>query len=78
VELDDQKSGFRMSCRDKGRGFDVRAAAANGERAERIGARFYCASSADKGTDVQVIVPAHRAYVRGRAFRFFSSGRSAT
>ncbi|HEV3277813.1 MAG TPA: two-component regulator propeller domain-containing protein, partial [Terriglobia bacterium] len=75
VELDYQKREFKMTCRDNGRGFDTDAVRANhtnghwglrgmAERAGRIGAHFCYASSVDKGTEVQVTIPARRAYVR--------------
>jgi signal transduction histidine kinase/ligand-binding sensor domain-containing protein len=75
VELDYQKREFRMTCRDNGRGFDVKAFHANqanghwglrgmAERAERIGAEFYYDSAVNEGTRVYVNVPARRAYQR--------------
>jgi hypothetical protein len=42
------------------------------ERAEKIGGKFSCISSSDKGTDVQVSVPVRQAYVGGNGFRLFS------
>jgi signal transduction histidine kinase/ligand-binding sensor domain-containing protein len=80
VELDYQRREFSMTCRDDGRGFDAdarRASQTNGhwglrgmsERAERIGASFRVSSFPEKGTEVQVIVPARRAYVRPTRFR---------
>jgi signal transduction histidine kinase/ligand-binding sensor domain-containing protein len=89
VELDYQRRRFRFSCRDNGRGFDSSArewSQTNGhwglrgmaERAERIGARFSCQSSIGQGTDVQVTVPARRAYVRQSGFRLFSPDRGTT
>jgi signal transduction histidine kinase/ligand-binding sensor domain-containing protein len=85
VELDYQKREFRMACRDNGRGFDPGALLAsqkNGhwglrgmaERAERIGADFRCTSAAEKGTEVQVVVPARRAYLRTSRFRQLFTG----
>jgi ligand-binding sensor domain-containing protein/signal transduction histidine kinase len=82
VELDYQRREFKLTCRDNGRGFDLKAVGAshrNGhwgisgmaERAEKIGANFACKSTADKGTEVQVSLPACRAYVRSRGFRLF-------
>ena len=79
VELNYDQRNFKMSCRDNGRGFDLRAVQAKGtnghwgllgmeERAERIGAKFWCTSSEGKGTDVQVIVTARRAYIRRHSF----------
>ena len=52
----------------------MRAKAMRGmaERAEKIGAKFSWTSSAGKGTDVQVIVPARRAYARTNGSRLFS------
>jgi signal transduction histidine kinase/ligand-binding sensor domain-containing protein len=84
VELDYDKHKFRMSCRDNGRGFDVGALQANGkhghwglrgmeERAEKIGATVFFASSPGQGTGVQVVVPGRRAYVNRRGFRLFSA-----
>jgi signal transduction histidine kinase len=81
VELDYRKREFSVSCRDNGRGFDYKAIqlnATNGhwglrgmeERAEKIGARFSCDSSPQKGTEVRITVPARRAYVRSRRFPF--------
>ena len=83
VELDYQRRQFRFSCRDNGRGFESgvwQTNATNGhwglrgmaERAEKIGGKFSCVSSTQKGTDVQVSVPARRAYVRAKRFRPFS------
>jgi signal transduction histidine kinase len=79
VELDYNKREFRTSCRDNGRGVDLRAVRGDGanghwglrgmeERAERIGAQFSRASSEGKGTQVQVVVPERRAYIRRRPF----------
>ena len=74
IELDYQKGEFRMSCRDNGCGFNAAlcANATNGhwglrgmaERARNIGANFSCTSSQGKGTEVNVVVPGRRAYVR--------------
>jgi signal transduction histidine kinase/ligand-binding sensor domain-containing protein len=83
VELDYQKREFRMTCRDNGRGFDIKALGANetnghwglrgmAERAERIGADFFYDSAVNGGTKVCLIVPARRAYQRRGRFRFFS------
>jgi signal transduction histidine kinase len=83
VELDYQRRQFRFTCRDNGRGFDSSIWQTNAskghwglrgmaERAEKIGGKFSCASSADQGTDVQVIIPARQAYVRSNGFRLFS------
>jgi signal transduction histidine kinase/ligand-binding sensor domain-containing protein len=83
VELDYQMRQFRFSCHDNGRGFDAgiwQRNEANGhwglrgiaERAEKIGGKFSCASSPGQGTNVQVSVPARRAYVRANGFRLFS------
>ena len=80
VELDYQPHEFRMTCRDNGHGFDVDAmlaATPNGhwglrgmvERAEKIGASFRCQIAAGAGTEVRVIVPARRAYVRPKRLR---------
>jgi signal transduction histidine kinase len=79
VELDYQKREFRMTCRDNGRGFDADAllASPNGhwglrgmaERAEKIGANFSYTTGAEEGTEVHVVVPARRAYVRPSRFR---------
>lgn len=80
VELDYQKRRFRFGCRDNGRGFDLDALETNrtnghwglrgmAERAEKIGAKFSCISSPGKGTDLEVTVPARRAYVRTRGLR---------
>jgi signal transduction histidine kinase len=74
---------FRFSCHDNGRGFDAgiwQRNETNGhwglrgiaERAEKIGGKFSCASSPGQGTNVQVSVPARRAYVRANGFRLFS------
>lgn len=78
IELDYQKGEFRMSCRDNGRGFDAIAHTnvTNGhwglrgmaERAERIGANFGCTSEANRGTEIQVRVPARFAYARSSRF----------
>ena len=89
INLDYQKSEFRMSCRDNGRGFDRAALHANGtnghwglrgmaERAETIGANFACTSNRDQGTEIQVRVPARLAYARfGRLGQLFGSRRGA-
>jgi signal transduction histidine kinase len=88
VELDYQRRRFTFRCSDNGCGFEssaLQARQANGhwglrgmaERAEKIGAKFSYTSSASKGTDVQVIVPARRAYVRRHGLRLFSP-RGAT
>jgi signal transduction histidine kinase len=88
VELDYQKREFSMTCRDNGRGFDkdeLRGNHTNGhwglrgmaERAGRIGAHFCYASAVDKGTEVQVTIPARRAYVRhGRLRQSLREGAS--
>ena len=89
VGLDYQRRQFVFSCRDNGRGFDLAAqqtSQTNGhwglrgmaERAEKIGGKFSCVSSTDKGTDVQVSVPRRRAYVRGNGFWIFSQRAGAT
>ena len=83
VQLDYQKCGFTMRCRDNGRGFDLIALETNGrhghwglqgmeERAEKIGAKFFCESGGGKGTEVRVVVPARRAYVRAHHFKLLS------
>jgi signal transduction histidine kinase/ligand-binding sensor domain-containing protein len=82
VELDYQKREFRLTCCDNGRGFDSKEFLANEtnghwglrgmtERAERIGADFFCDSSVNGGTKVCVVVPARRAYQRQGRFRIF-------
>jgi signal transduction histidine kinase len=89
VELDYQRRQFRMTCRDNGHGFDTEALLAthtNGhwglrgmsERAERIGASLHWTSSAEKGTVVQMVVSARRAYLRSGRFRqwFARNGRA--
>jgi signal transduction histidine kinase len=86
VQLDYQMRQFRFTCSDNGRVFDAEAlqtSRPNGhwgllgieERAEKIGATFFCTSSVGKGTDVQVTLPAYRAYTRMRAFHLFSRKR---
>jgi signal transduction histidine kinase len=88
VELDYQRRQFQFTCSDNGRGFDsavYQASQTNGhwglrgiaERAEKIGAKFCFVSSFDKGTDVQIIVPARRAYVRTSGFHLFSPKRGS-
>lgn len=83
VELDYARRQFKFSCHDNGRGFDsdvLKASQTNGhwglrgmaERAEKIGAKFSWTSSARNGTDVQVIVPARRAYARTNGSPLFS------
>jgi signal transduction histidine kinase/ligand-binding sensor domain-containing protein len=80
VELDYGMREFGMSCRDNGRGFNVEgvfAEATNGhfgirgmaERAKNIGATISCRSAPQQGTDVIVVLPARRAYVRPPGFR---------
>jgi signal transduction histidine kinase len=87
VELEYQRRRFTFRCSDNGRGFEssaLQASQANGhwglrgmaERSEKIGAKFSYASSVSKGTDVQVIVPARRAYVSRHGFRLFSPRRA--
>jgi signal transduction histidine kinase/ligand-binding sensor domain-containing protein len=89
VELDYQRRQFRFTCSDNGRGFDAGVSPSNQsnghwglrgmqERSEKIGATFSCRTSVQKGTDVQVIVPARRAYVWTNGFRRFSSKRGST
>jgi signal transduction histidine kinase/ligand-binding sensor domain-containing protein len=79
IDLDYQEREFTMSCRDNGCGFDAKAFCAhqsNGhwglrgmeERAEGIGAKLSLTSSADKGTEVRIIMPARLAYVGNRRF----------
>ncbi|HJZ73357.1 MAG TPA: ATP-binding protein, partial [Vicinamibacterales bacterium] len=81
VELDYQRDGFKMTCRDSGHGFDVDATLAgapNGhwglrgmmERAGQIGASLTYQSAAGTGTEVRVVVPAWRAYVRPQRGRW--------
>jgi signal transduction histidine kinase len=81
VEVDYQLDEFKMTCRDNGHGFDldaILAAGPNGhwglrgmmERAETIGASFTCQSAARLGTEVRVVVPARRAYVRPQGGRW--------
>jgi signal transduction histidine kinase len=70
VQLDYQRRLFRFICRDNGRGFDPEVSQTDGhwglrgmaERAARIGATFAGASSPGEGAEIQVTVPAHRAY----------------
>jgi nitrate/nitrite-specific signal transduction histidine kinase len=77
-----------MICRDNGRGFDPKFLAnqTNGhwglrgmaERAEKIGASFSCESPpVNGGIEVQVIVPARRAYQRPSRFQFFGRQTAA-
>jgi len=88
VELDYQRRRFMLSCSDDGRGFDSDALQTSqaighwglrgmAERAEKIGAKFSYASSLGKGTNVQVVVPARRAYV-GRQGLHLLSRRGGT
>jgi signal transduction histidine kinase len=80
VELDYQPHEFTMTCRDNGHGFDVNTMllaqnvhwGLHGmmERAEKIGASFTCHSAAITGTEVRVVVPARRAYVRPEGGRW--------
>jgi signal transduction histidine kinase len=80
VELDYQKREFKMICRDNGCGFNAeefRANQTNGhwglrgmeERAQGIGAKLSLTSTADKGTEVHITVPARLAYVRNHRFK---------
>jgi signal transduction histidine kinase len=81
VELDYQPREFKMTCRDNGHGFDVNAMllAPNvhwglrgmTERAEKIGASFICQSAGGMGSEVRVVVPARRAYVRPEGGRWW-------
>jgi len=88
VELNYQRGQFTMSCCDNGRGFDVEALHAsptNGhwglrgmwERAERIGGKLSFTSAPDKGTEVQITMPARLAYLRTRRFRDFFARNTA-
>jgi signal transduction histidine kinase len=88
VELFYQRREFRMTCRDNGQGFDTRAFTAgdgNGhwglrgmaERAEKIGANFSCKSVPENGTEIQVVVPGWRAYVRSGRLRQIFARRTA-
>jgi signal transduction histidine kinase/ligand-binding sensor domain-containing protein len=88
VELFYQRREFRMTCRDNGHGFDTRALSAgdgNGhwglrgmaERAEKIGANFSCKSVPENGTEIQVVVPGWRAYVRSGRLRQIFARRTA-
>lgn len=83
VQLDYQRHHFKFNCHDNGCGFDVgllQADQTNGhwglrgmaERAAKIGGKFSSVSSPGNGTNVQVIVPARRAYVRTNGLRLFS------
>jgi signal transduction histidine kinase/ligand-binding sensor domain-containing protein len=88
VELDYQRQQFKFRCRDNGRGFDevLRASQRDGhwglqgmeERAEKIGGNFSRTSSAGRGTEVQVLVPARRAYTRPNSAWLFSSRSHST
>ena len=80
LELDYGKREFSMTCRDNGHGFDTDVMRANhtsghwglrgmAKRAERTGASFRCTSAPQEGTELQVSVPARRAYVRHSRFR---------
>jgi len=80
IELDYQPHDFKMTCRDNGHGVDVDAILAAGpnghwglrgmmERAGKIGASFTC-QSAGMGTEVRIVVPARRAYVRPEGGRW--------
>jgi len=82
LELDYHKHEFRMTCRDNGRGFDAAqhlAIQTNGhwglrgmaERAKNITANFSCTSTQGKGTEVNIVVPGRRAYLRASRFRNF-------
>jgi signal transduction histidine kinase/ligand-binding sensor domain-containing protein len=88
VELHYQSRQFTMSCYDNGRGFDAEALHAsptNGhwglrgmwERAERIGGKLSFTSAPDKGTEVNITMPARLAYVRTRRFRWFFARNTA-
>jgi signal transduction histidine kinase len=79
IDLDYQEREFRMSCHDNGRGFDAEtfcATQSNGhwglrgmkERAQSMGAKLSLTSSAHKGTEVRILMPARLAYVRNRGF----------
>jgi signal transduction histidine kinase len=88
IDLDYQKREFRMSCRDNGCGFDADAFYArqtNGhwglrgmkERAQSMGAKLSLTSTAHKGTEVHITLPARLAYVRYRRFGDFLKRRTA-
>ena len=89
VALDYQRRQFVFSCRDNGRGFDLadrQTSQTSGhwglrgmsERAEKMGATFSFASARGKGTEVRVILPARRAYVRTTGFWPLSARRGST
>jgi signal transduction histidine kinase len=88
VELNYQRGQFTMSCSDNGRGFDaeaIHASPTNGhwglrgmwERAERIGGKLTFTSAPDKGTAMQITMPARLAYVRTRRLRDFFARNTA-
>lgn len=74
VRIDYGEHQFNVSCRDDGRGFDMQElqrSEARGhwglrgmaERAEKIGATFNYQSAPGKGAQIQLVLPASRAYV---------------
>lgn len=79
VELEYAPGYLRLLVRDNGRGIDpeVVRAGRDGhwglsgmrERAERIGARFRVLSSASAGTEIELSVPGHIAYLPGDSDR---------
>jgi signal transduction histidine kinase len=89
IGLDYQRRQFVFSCRDNGRGFDLadqQTTQTNGhwglrgmsERAEKIGAKFSFESGTGKGTEVRVVLPARRAYVRKTGFWSLFTRRRST
>jgi signal transduction histidine kinase/ligand-binding sensor domain-containing protein len=79
VELEYAPGYLRLLVRDNGKGIDPEVVRAGREghwglsgmreRAERIGARFRVLSSASAGTEIELSVPGHIAYLPGNSDR---------
>jgi signal transduction histidine kinase len=86
LELKYSASQLRLFVRDDGRGIDphLLTTGADGhwglvgmrERAERIGGRFHVFSNAEVGTEIELSVPSHLAFVgqSPRKFRWLGKG----
>jgi len=89
VDICYDKRQFRMNVRDNGKGIDPQVlnqggrAAHHGlpgmhERAKLLGAKLAIWSQPDSGTEIELIVPAAIAYVRGQAARQSISAEQGT
>ncbi len=88
IELKYSSSHLRLFVRDDGCGIDPQVISSQQdghwgllgmrERADRIGARFHVFSNANAGTEIELSVPSHVAFVdqSERKLRWFRNGRS--